>query len=127
MAKPGQNGVGVENASAPGPAAGFLQGSPEAGVIRQVGVGDKGGPRSAAGKQATALFRPKDPALLADEIQASLETAAIDDDLDLITIMDLTDRAPGQRLRRDMADAGAGRNAGEASVGQDSHVLAEAE
>ena len=49
----------------------------------------------------------------------------VDDDLDDVAVAQLADRTAGQRLGRDVADAGTGGHAAEAGVGEHRHVFAE--
>ena len=51
--------------------------------------------------------------------------SAVDHDLDEVAVAQLADGAAGERFRRYVADAGAGRDAAEASIGDDGDVLAE--
>src|SRR5215831_12100632 len=52
---------------------------------------------------------------------------AVNDNLDRIAVENLPDRPAGQRLGRDVADAGSGRYSAEARVRHNSDVLAEIE
>ena len=110
--------------SSPGPAARLLQRGPQARVGRYVRVGRQVGTRRARRQHARALLGTEAGIALAHEVHAALEAVAVDHDLDRVAIAERADRATGQRLGTDVADAGAGGHAGEARIGQDGHLLA---
>src|SRR5262249_32831964 len=94
---------------------------------RQVRIGRQVVARRAAGQAAGSLLRAEDFIPLTDQIDAPFEPVAVDNDLDAIAVADLADWAAGERLRADVADAGARTHAGETRIRQQSHVLAEAQ
>ena len=62
-----------------------------------------------------------------DEVDRAGQISSVDDDLDLIAVSQFADGAAGERLGRDVADAGSGGDAAEARVGEDGDVFAEGE
>ena len=90
------------------------------------GSGARSGRGERRGQHLRAFLGAESSVAVADEVDAAFELVAVDDDLDAVAVAHLADRAAGQRLRADVADAGAGRDAGEAGVGQHRDVLAEA-
>src|SRR5262249_37405152 len=119
----GHDRVDVVHAAAPRSAARLLQRRPQPRVVRDVGVGGKIGARQAGREHARALLRRERAAVFADEIDRALEPVAIDDDTDRVAVSNAADRPAGERLGADVADAGAGRNTGEARIGDHRDVL----
>jgi hypothetical protein len=60
-----------------------------------------------------------------NQIDLALQAVAVDDDFDDVAVAHFADGAAGQRLGRNVADAGAGGDAAETRVGDHRHVLAE--
>ena len=95
---------------------------------RRVSSGRSGsGARSGCGARAAsaASSGPSVPSAARRRGRSCLPGAAVDHDPDQVAVAQLADRAAGQRLGADVADAGAGGDAGEARVGEDGDVLAE--
>jgi hypothetical protein len=119
----GHDGLDVVHASAPRAAAHLLERRPEARVGRKLRIGPEVGARSPRREHARALVGAERASAVADQIDRPLEPMTIDHDLDEIAVLDLADRAAGERLRAGVSDARSGRDAGEARVGQHRHAL----
>src|ERR1039458_4660101 len=118
-----QNGVDIEDAAAPGSAAHFLQGGPEARGGGQRGIRRKMRMGRTRIECVVAVF----DAAVNEEIHCAFETRAIDDDFDLVTFAHFAEGAAGQGFGSDVADAGAGGDAAETGVGEHRDFLAESE
>ena len=114
-----EDGVDVVDAAAPGAPADVLEGGPEAGVVGQVGVGRQVGVAGAAGEDAGTGTGAEAFRFVAHQVDAAFEGVPVDDDFDDVAIGEFADRAAGEGLRTDVADAGTGGEAGEAGVGED--------
>src|SRR5208337_1143134 len=104
------DGVGVVDAAAPGAAGDCLQGRPEAGVVGELGIGRELRVGTAAGEDASTLCRSKLAPLGPDQVERAPEVEPIDLDPDQVAVADLAQRAAGECLAADVADAGARRD-----------------
>src|SRR5580698_7698179 len=62
-------------------------------------------------------------AQLRNEIRGAVEFVAIDDDLDRVAFAHASDRAAGERFRRNVSDTRASGNAAETRVGEHGDIL----
>lgn len=69
------------------------------------------------------LFRRQPLVRRTDKIDVTGERQPVDDDLNHIVIAQLADGSARQRFRGDVAEAGAGRHAGETGIGDQRHRL----
>ena len=70
-----------------------------------------------------ALFVRAATRSIADKIQTAVERVAVDDNLDHVAVAEFADRASSQCFGTDVTDAGSGRDAGEAGVGDQGTCL----
>ncbi len=80
-------------------------------------------PRSA--RNCAGNFRAHRPVRSSDEVDGAGEIFAVDDDFDLIAVLKFAECAAGEGLGGDVADAGSGRDAAEARIGEDGDMFAE--
>src|SRR5579862_6550126 len=114
--QPGHYRIGVIDAATPHASAGLDQSRPEAGVIGQGGMGLEIRARPTLRQALDAFFCSENAAGVSNEVNRSSQLFAINYDFDLVAVEHPAYRAAGQRLRRDMADAGTRRNAAEARI-----------
>ena len=120
-----RDGVHVVDAAAPGAAARLLKRGPEPRVVGQ--VRDRARGRAAATGAASTRAPSSGPKLCSPSpTRSTLPSRRFRSTTMRIRSpsRSLADRAAGQRLGADVADAGAGRDAGEARVGDHRDVLA---
>src|SRR5207302_5588077 len=110
-AERGDDRIDVVDAAAPGTAAHVLEGGPEPGVGRQVGIGCQIRARRPRRQDARPLLGAEPQLAVAHEVDAPFEAVPIDDDLDQVPVQDPPDRPSRERLRPDVADARTGRYA----------------
>src|SRR5205823_3130200 len=111
------DGIHVVDAAAPGAAADALQRGPQARIVRQRLVRRQIGALWTRGEHAGAFLSSKLILSVANQVDASLQPVPVNDDADPVSVADAADRAASERFRTNMTDAGAGRDAGKASVG----------
>src|SRR5688572_33431067 len=80
-------------------------------------------PRTACQQHATRHLTGCDPAG-ANQIDRTGERVRVDYDLDVVVVLNASDRAVVECLRTDVTDAGAAREPGEPAVGDECRVLA---
>jgi hypothetical protein len=81
----GDDGVGIVDAVAPGPAAdGLQEGGPEAGVGGEVRVGREARVGRAPGEDARPSLRAELDAVGADQVHRAFKSDAVDDDPDQV-------------------------------------------
>src|SRR5688572_16593896 len=106
---------GVVDATGPGAAARILEGSPQVGVGRDVGIRYQAGVKGTRGQ----LRRRH-----GNGLDGAFQFAGIDAQTDEVAIPQPADRAAGPGLGAHVADAGAGGNAGKATIGDQGDALA---
>lgn len=107
--------IHVEDAAAPGAAAGVLQEGPEAGGGGELGVGAEVFADGTGGESGI----PR------GEIHGAFQVVAIDHDFDEIAFAKFADGATGEGFGGDVADARAGGDAAETGVGEHGDVFTE--
>src|SRR5262249_1396552 len=117
--------VDVVHAPTPGATTDRLKRRPELRLRWKVGIGREVRSRRPLGELADPLDGVPFAVAVAHEADRALEPVAVDDDPDAVAFDDLADRASGQRLGRDVTDAGPGGHTGEARVCQHRDVLPE--
>src|SRR5205085_30349 len=113
------------NASTPRPAAGVLERGPEFRVVGKFWMCRQIFARGTLLKNQCAFLGGNFAAGRADEIHASFQFISVDDDANRVALAQFSNRATSQRLRADVTNARAGRNAAEARVGDERDVFAE--
>ena len=119
------DGVDVVDTASPDAAAGVNECGPQASVVREIGVWGEVGTESTLGKKLGGDFRAHRAVCRADEVDCAGQILAVDEDLDLVTVLQLADGTSGESFGRDVTDAGSGGDAAETRVSEDGDVFAE--
>src|SRR4030095_10132010 len=116
--------IDIVDAPRPRATARALQRCPEAAVVGQSLVGREPGIAWPVTEQRLARRRIEGYAFRTHEIDRAGERVAVDHDLNEVLVPNAPDGAIVQRLRPNVADAGAAREPGEPAVGDQGHVFA---
>ena len=119
-----RDGVYIVDAAAPHPPLVWTSAAHNRVSAGRAGWGRRSGAASAE-RGASAFFRAERLAITSDKVDGAMELDAVDDDLDLVAFLDLSDCASGKGFGRDVADAGSGGDAAEARVSEHGDVMAE--
>src|SRR5258707_7290828 len=95
----------VVDAAPPGSAADLLQRRPKACVVRQGTMWRQVPSRFSLRQDSCAFLGAETPFSFADEVNASFETRAINDDANEVAFAHFADRPVRQRFRSDMPNA----------------------
>jgi hypothetical protein len=119
--------LGVVDAAAPEAPADRLEARPEGRVRRQRRIGPHVVARGSGREHSGCFLRRPLLVAVAGEVDGGLEARRIDDDPHTVSVDEPPERSALERLRTDVADAGAGGDAGEAGVRDERDLAAEGE
>src|SRR6185312_9703738 len=120
-----ENGFAIVDSTAPRASADILQRCPNSRVVGQRRIRRKIGARGSLAQYARAFAGPHYRSIFADQIDASFQRFTVDDDFNHVSVADFANWTARQRFRRNMPDAGSGRNTTEPCVRDQRYLFTE--